>query len=62
MLSDELQKALDAAFVQARNEHHDMLTVEHLLLALLSDANVSEVLGATGANLEQLENGLREYI
>ena len=62
MLSDELQKALDAAFLQARNEHHDMLTVEHLLLALLSDANVSEVLGATGANLEQLETGLREYI
>jgi len=62
MLSDELQKALDAAFVQARNEHHDMLTVEHLLLALLSDANVSEVLGATGANLEQLEAALREYI
>lgn len=62
MLSDELQKALDAAFVQARSAGHDLLTVEHLLLALLSDTNVTEVLNATGVNLDQLENGLREYI
>ena len=39
MLSDELQKALDAAFLAARGEGHELLTVEHLLLALLSDAN-----------------------
>ena len=62
MLSDELQKALDAAFLNARNEGHDLLTVEHLLLALLSDSNVSEVLTAGGANLDRLEQALREYI
>jgi len=62
ILSDELQKALDAAFVSARTEGHDLLTVEHLLLALLSDTNVTEVLSATGANLETLEQGLKEYI
>ena len=58
MLSDELQKALDAAFLSARGDGHDLLTVEHLLLALLSDANVNEVLGASGADLEALEQGL----
>ena len=62
MLSDELQKALDAAFLAARGEGHEMLTVEHLLLALLSDSNVSEVLTASGADLDKLESGLREYI
>jgi ATP-dependent Clp protease ATP-binding subunit ClpA len=62
MLSDELQKALDAAFLAARNDGHELLTVEHLLLALLSDANVSEVLTASGADLDRLETGLREYI
>lgn len=62
MLSDELQKALDAAFLNARNEGHDLLTVEHLLLALLSDSNVSEVLTASGADLERLEQALRDYI
>ncbi|MGQ0502355.1 MAG: ATP-dependent Clp protease ATP-binding subunit ClpA [Panacagrimonas sp.] len=62
MLSDELQKALDAAFLAARGEGHELLTVEHLLLALLSDANVSEVLTASGADLEKLERQLRDYI
>ena len=62
MLSEELQKALDAAFVSARMEGHDLLTVEHLLLALLSDTNVSEVLSTAGADMEKLERDLRDYI
>jgi ATP-dependent Clp protease ATP-binding subunit ClpA len=62
MLSDELQKALDAAFLAARGEGHELLTVEHLLLALLSDTNVSEVLSGGGADLEKLEQALRDYI
>jgi len=62
MLSDELQKALDAAFIAARSEGHELLTVEHLLLALLSDANVSEVLTAGGSDLDRLEQSLRDYI
>ena len=62
MLAEELQKALDAAFVQARMEGHELLTVEHLLLALVSDANVSEVLNAAGADIEKLETALREYL
>ena len=62
MLAEELQKALDAAFVQARMEGHELLTVEHLLLALVSDSNVSEVLNATGADIEKLEAALREYL
>lgn len=62
MLSDDLQKSLDAAFVAARMEGHDLLTVEHLLLALLSDASVSEALTSAGCDMERLERDLREYI
>ncbi|HEU0195788.1 MAG TPA: AAA family ATPase, partial [Nevskiaceae bacterium] len=62
MLSEELQKALDAAFLAARGEGHELLTVEHLLLALLSDSDVSEVLNASGADLEKLDASLRAYI
>ncbi|MEQ1438610.1 ATP-dependent Clp protease ATP-binding subunit ClpA [Fontimonas sp. SYSU GA230001] len=62
MLSEDLQKALDAAFVSARMEGHELLTVEHLLLALLSDTQVSEALTAAGADLDKLEQGLKEYI
>ena len=62
MLSEELQKALDAAFVSARMEGHELLTVEHLLLALLSDTQVTEALNASGADTEKLELALRDYI
>jgi ATP-dependent Clp protease ATP-binding subunit ClpA len=62
MLSDDLQKSLDAAFVAARMEGHDLLTVEHLLLALLSDTQISEALTAAGCDMERLEADLREYI
>ena len=62
ILSDELQKSLDSAFGAARGEGHDLLTVEHLLLALLADANVNEVLTAAGTDLDALEHNLRDYI
>jgi ATP-dependent Clp protease ATP-binding subunit ClpA len=62
MLSEDLQKALDAAFLAARGEGHELLTVEHLLLALLADSNVSEVLTASGADVDALEQGLKGYI
>ena len=62
MLSQELQKALDAAFLAARNEGHEMLTIEHLLLALLDDVNVTEVLRASGVGLDALERDLRSFI
>ena len=54
MLSEELQKALDAAFVSARMEGHELLTVEHLLLALLSDTHVAEALNSGGADTDKL--------
>ncbi|TAM09137.1 MAG: ATP-dependent Clp protease ATP-binding subunit ClpA [Nevskiaceae bacterium] len=62
MLSEELQRALDSAFLAARGENHELLTVEHLLLALLSDSDVSGVLSACGVDLEKLDAALRAYI
>ncbi|SEP78618.1 ATP-dependent Clp protease ATP-binding subunit ClpA [Solimonas aquatica] len=62
MLSEELQKALDAAFVSARMQGHELLTVEHLLLALLSDTQVAGALSAAGADSEKLEAALKDYI
>ncbi|MDD3762842.1 MAG: ATP-dependent Clp protease ATP-binding subunit ClpA [Nevskiales bacterium] len=62
MLSEDLQKALDSAFVYARMEGHELLTVEHLLLALLSDTQVAEALNAAAADSERLEQSLKDYI
>lgn len=62
MLSQDLQKALDAAFLAARHDGHELLTIEHLMLSLLDDAIVVQVLEATGARLDTLERDLRAFI
>ncbi len=62
MLSQELQKALDAAFVQAKRSGHELLTVEHLLLSLLDDTEVSDVLRAVGASLDRLRGDLEQFL
>lgn len=62
MLSHDLQKALDAAFVDARRALHELLTVEHLLLALLDDTSVVDALQASGAHLDALERDLKSFI
>ena len=62
MLSQDVQKALDAAFLSARHDGHELLTIEHLLLSLLDDATVCQVLEATGTRLDHLERDLRAFI
>lgn len=62
MLSQELQTALDAAFMVARRQGHEMLTVEHLLLSLLDNPSVLEVLQACEGNAQKLETELEAYI
>ncbi len=62
MLSKNLESTLNQAFKDARAQHHEYLTVEHLLLALLNNQSASEVLRACGANLTRLENELRQFL
>src|SRR5699024_11920190 len=62
MLSQELQTALDAAFMVARRRNHEMLTVEHLLLILLDSPAVIQVLECVNANIPVLEAELKDYI
>ncbi|ROO30364.1 ATP-dependent Clp protease ATP-binding protein [Salinisphaera orenii MK-B5] len=62
MLSQELQTALDAAFMVARRQHHEMLTVEHLLMSLLDNPAVIEVLESVNADIARLERELKSYI
>ena len=44
MLSNELEYCLNDAFQRARDERHEFITVEHLLLALLDTPPVVEIL------------------
>ena len=62
MLSTELEYCLNDAFQRAREERHEFITVEHLLLALLDTPTVIETLKACGADLARLRRELKEFI
>jgi ATP-dependent Clp protease ATP-binding subunit ClpA len=62
MLSSELEFCLNDAFQQARAERHEYMTVEHLLLALMSIPHVEEILRSCGADLERLRKDLRAFV
>ena len=62
MLSSELEYCLNEAFQRAREERHEFITVEHLLLALLDTPTVIEVLKACGADLPRLRRELKAFV
>ena len=62
MLSSELESCLNGAFAQAREAHHEFLTVEHLLLSILEAPRVREILKAGGADMRRLADELRRHI
>ena len=50
------------AFVEARQQRHEFITVEHLLMALLDNPSAAEVLRACAANLDDLRKSLATFI
>ncbi|MFC1681748.1 ATP-dependent Clp protease ATP-binding subunit ClpA [Pseudomonadota bacterium] len=62
MLSQDLEVSLNTAIQDARNQRHELITVEHLLVALLDNANAAEVLRACGGNLSQLREDLVQFL
>ena len=62
MLSKELEFTLNLAFKQARERHHEYMTVEHLLLALLDNPTAAKVLRACGADVEKLRRQIDQFI
>ena len=62
MLSRELELTLNLAFKDARAKRHEFMTVEHLLLALLDNADAATVLRACGGNIETLRKELEEFV
>ena len=62
MLSKELEVTLNVAFKSAREQRHEFMTVEHLLLALIDNPTAAKVLRACGGDLHQLRRQLTEFI
>ncbi|MBP8019387.1 MAG: ATP-dependent Clp protease ATP-binding subunit ClpA [Hylemonella sp.] len=62
MIAQELEVSLHMAFVEARQQRHEFITVEHLLLALLDNPSAAEVLRACSANVDDLRKSLVNFI
>lgn len=62
MLNKELEQTLNDAFVFARENRHEFMTVEHLLLALLDNKAAVEALTACQANIELIKSDLTAFV
>ena len=62
LIAKELQASFRLALSEAKRMHHEYLTLEHLLLALLKDAKTRQVLTACGANIRRLQKRLEDFL
>jgi ATP-dependent Clp protease ATP-binding subunit ClpA len=62
MLDRELEFSLNLVFKDAREKRHEFVTVEHLLLALISNPSAATVLRACGADLERIRVELEAWL
>ncbi len=62
MIAQELEVSLHMAFMDARQKRHELITVEHLLLAMIDNPTAAEVLRACGAKFDVLRSELNGYI
>jgi ATP-dependent Clp protease ATP-binding subunit ClpA len=62
MFSKDLEYTIGQCYKEAREQRHEFMTVEHLLLALLANPTAAAVLRGCGADLEKLAQDLRSII
>ncbi|CAC9970652.1 ATP-dependent Clp protease ATP-binding subunit ClpA [uncultured Gammaproteobacteria bacterium] len=62
MIEVNLQQEINSIMTQARNERLEFVTVEHLLIALLSIGEVVSFLRSKRANVEEIQAELEDYI
>jgi len=62
MFSKDLELTIGQCYKEAREQRHEFMTVEHLLLALLDNPSAIAALRACGADLTKLARDLRSII
>jgi len=62
MIAQELEVSLHMAFMAARQNRHEFITVEHLLLSMLDNPSAAEVLRSCAGNIDELRQQLTEFI
>ncbi len=61
-VSEDLREAIEGAYGDARERHHEYVTPEHLLLALCTSMEGLRVLKGIGINVERLLEDLEDYL
>ena len=59
--SEELEKTLHRAYVQAKERRHEFVTPEHILLELIRDKIAAEILIACDVDTDLLESDIEEH-
>jgi len=60
--SDNLQAVFERAIESAKKLHHEYLTIEHLLAAMLADDSFTNVIQGYGSNADELKKNLENYL
>src|ERR1700760_3203418 len=61
-LSRSLEQALHHAIKLATDRHHEYATLEHLLLALMDDADAGQVMKACNVDTDALRRAVQKYV
>ncbi|MEN3328033.1 MAG: ATP-dependent Clp protease ATP-binding subunit ClpA [Acidobacteriota bacterium] len=61
MITKELENTLSLAIAEATKRQHEYVTLEHLLLALLTDPTARDVIYSCGGNLNTLKKDIEEF-
>ena len=61
MITKELENTLKLAVAEATTRQHEYVTLEHLLLALLSDPTARDAIYSCGGNLDNLKKEIEEF-
>lgn len=62
LISANLTQTINNAVESAREMRHEMLTIEHIFLAILNNHKGEELLKAFGANISQMQKLIRIYL
>ena len=62
MITRELEMTFNLAVREAEKRRHDLVSLEHILLAMMEDRRAAEILRHCGADLVQLKAELQAYL
>ena len=62
MMSREIERRLAEATEEAKNQRHEFVSLEHVLLTLCRSPRMVEILEACAVNVQQLKKHLQEFL